>query len=465
MSGRDDIFGEESEINEMYAEELKEAKKEEEGSFFSRAFSDEPEPAVPRRPKSTFAGLSGVEDISLEDIDKQTVPPPPPPQFGGQPYYQGQPQYGQPYLQEPERMGMDEPVMPAHNDLSDKAMTYRNSQPPKGYQNPYSQPAAPMGGQPMGAQGVTMGQPGAPMGQQPMGQPGAQPQRPPQPIPSYQVGANDPYATNSFQSSYTDTSMYRTQGYGAQQMYGAPPQQGYPQYGQGMQQPMQGGRPMQGGPMQGGPMQGGSMQQGAFNGGQPNAMGGYPNGQPQNGGYRQGSMSYEEGLAMVSQMMAENSTSRNGFQARQNYRNAMRPGMDRKERAKAQVDEMLAQDKASHEGTDRLVQALNSSGTSYGRRGAFGGMSRAADERPSATEGMGWYFLWFCAGALIPFGAFDLHFAFCLMIGALFGVIGAVIKHNGMEGFDFRTSLTLSKTELLLVPITAVIGLALYFYL
>ena len=69
MSGRDDIFGEESEINEMYAEELKEAKKEEEGSFFRRALSDEPEPAVPRRPKSTFAGLSGVENISLEDID------------------------------------------------------------------------------------------------------------------------------------------------------------------------------------------------------------------------------------------------------------------------------------------------------------------------------------------------------------------------------------------------------------
>ncbi len=460
MSERDDIFGEESEINEMYAEELKEASKE--GSFFGRVFSDEPEPAPVRRQKSPFAGLSGVEDISLEDIDRQTPPPPPPPQNSAQPYYQGQPQYGGPYQYEPEKVGMEEPIMPAHNDLRDRSMTNRNGEP-TGYVNRYTEQPAPMASQ--GMQGQP--QPNMQWQRPPVQQPFVRQSPPQQSVPAYQVGENDPYATDNFNSIYTDTSNYQAEAMAAQMrgqtvtygapMYGTAPQPRFdPQTGQPLQQPQQGFNPYDA--------------QGRYD--PQNVYG-------QNGQYQQqGRMSQAEGLAMVDQMLAQGRRERSslyesipshqsGSTYRSTYRSTpnVRPGMDRRERAKAQVDQMIAQDRASHAGTDRLVQTLNSSGSSYGRRGVFGAASRSADERPTGTEGMGWYFLWFIAGALVPFGAFDLHFAFCLMIGSVFGVIGAIIKHNGMEGFDLKTSLSLSKTELLLVPITAAIALALYFYL
>ncbi len=124
---------------------------------------------------------------------------------------------------------------------------------------------------------------------------------------------------------------------------------------------------------------------------------------------------------------------------------------------------MMAQDRASHQTTDQLVSALNKTPYDLPNRGMYHASPKNIDEIGGGGD-MAWYFLWFAAGALIPFGAFTLPFEFCIIIGAVFGLIGAVILHNGKEGFDLRTSLSMSKTELLLIPICAVIGVALYFF-
>ncbi len=70
-----------------------------------------------------------------------------------------------------------------------------------------------------------------------------------------------------------------------------------------------------------------------------------------------------------------------------------------------------------------------------------------------------WYIVWFAAGAGIPFGAFGLAPGFCIMTGAVFGLIGAIVKHNGKEGFDLRTSLIMSRAEMVLVLVCVLAGI------
>ena len=132
--------------------------------------------------------------------------------------------------------------------------------------------------------------------QQNMQQSPVQGQRPPQQqIPAYQVGANDPYATDNFNSTYTDTSNYQAEAMAAQMrgqtvtygqaMYGGAPQPMFdPQTGQPLQQPRQNYSPY-------------------------DAQGRYDplNVYGQNGQYQpqQGRMSQAEGIAMVDQMLAQ----------------------------------------------------------------------------------------------------------------------------------------------------------------
>lgn len=422
----------EAAVNELYAEEQKEIARAEK---------------LAKKAKKNKLDLTGVESVTDENIDSLIY---------GEGYYPEE---------EPEPVGMEEPITPLHNDLTDRAQTYRNSQPPEGFtQNPYAQAAPPQQAQQAQAQQQAPRQP-----------------MPQKPIPEYQVGANDPYATDNFQSTYTDTSNYQAEAMAAQlrgqsvvygqQMYGSSPQQTFGQYDPQMpQQPyMQQGQPnMQ---QQGQPY----MQQG-----QPyaqtspyDAQGRYD---PQNvyGQNRpvqqQAGMTREQGIAMVDQMMSQDRMMSRGslytgsgprYSGRST--SAVRPGMSKRERGLAQVDQMMAQDRASHQTTDQLVSALNKTPYDLPNRGMYHASPKNIDEIGGGGD-MAWYFLWFAAGALIPFGAFTLPFEFCIIIGAVFGLIGAVILHNGKEGFDLRTSLSMSKTELLLIPICAVIGVALYFF-
>ncbi|MBR1423166.1 MAG: hypothetical protein IJ571_06985 [Ruminococcus sp.] len=363
-----------------------------------------------KRANKNKLDFTGVESVTGENIDSLI--------FNEEP--------------EPEPVEMDDPTVPTRNDLRDRAQTYRNYEPPEGYRNPYQ----------------------------------SEPQKP---IPAYQVGANDPYATDNFQSTYTDTSNYQAEAMAArmrgqtvtygQQMYGAT-QQGYGQLN--MQMPQQGQPYAQ-------PQTSPYDAQGRYD--PQNVYG-------QNGQYRQqGSMPREQGMAMVDQMMSQDRMMSRGSLysgSRSRYSStsssAIRPGMSKRERGLAQVDQMMAQDRASHQTTDTVIGVLNQRQTGHFGRDIASGYSAGLggsrlDERSGGGGGdMAWYFLWFAVGALIPFGAFNLPFEFCIIIGAVFGLIGAVILHNGKEGFDFKTSLSMSKTELLLIPVCAVIGVLLYFF-
>ena len=420
----------EAAINEMYAEEQKELER-------ARKLA--------AKSKKNKLDFTGVESVTDENIDSLI--------------------YGSDYVPEPEPVEMADPIVPAHNDLRDRAMTNRNSEPSE-YVNPYTAQPAPTAGQGMQAQQNMQQSPV--QGQRPS----MQQQAPQQSVPAYQVGANDPYATDNFNSTYTDTSNYQAEAMAArmrgqtvtygQAMYGGAPQPMFdPQTGQPLQQPQQNYSPY-------------------------DAQGRYDplNVYGQNGQYQpqQGRMSQAEGIAMVDQMLAQGRRDRSSLyesipshQKSSTYRSTttVRPGMSKRERGVAQVESMMAQDRASHGNTDSFIKALNASpmelgarrsGHSYGTYDMFG--RREYNENDEVISGeLAWYLLWFAAGAGIPFGAFDLNLAFCIMIGSVFGLIGAVIKHNGKEGFDFKTSILMSKTEIALIPICIVLGIVLYFYI